>query len=103
MSPTPDLDSAVILGEMRGQLRELVHSSNNNSMKIDGLAREMAAANVLLNQVTALSERITALEADRNRRDGALGLGGWLMKTPVIQWILMIALTAWVVIKGKVA
>ena len=56
-------NALIILGEIRGQLRELIHNANNNSQKLD-----------------ALAVRVSALEQDKSRRDGAMGLFEWFLK-----------------------
>lgn len=75
----------LILGEIRGQLRELVHNSNNNSAKLD-----------------ALGLRVAQLETERNRRDGALGVIQMFLKSPMVGWLVGAAVTAWAVLTGKV-
>jgi hypothetical protein len=32
--------TGIMLGELKGQMREVVHTLNNMSMKLDGLSRE---------------------------------------------------------------
>jgi hypothetical protein len=54
--------NAMILGEMRGQLREVVHSMNNLSMKFDGLTREVVALSALATAVGRLEAVIEAVE-----------------------------------------
>lgn len=80
-----DYSMPLILGEIRGQLRELVHNSNNNSAKLD-----------------ALGLRVAQLETERNRRDGALGVIQMFLKSPMVGWLVGAAVTAWAVLTGKV-
>lgn len=74
-----------MLGQIQGQLRELIHSSNNNGQKIE-----------------ALSTRVAALEAANDRRDGAAGVIQMIMKSPAIGWLAGAAVTAWAVLTGRV-
>lgn len=81
----PADDVMLILGEIRGQLRELIHTGNNTSAKVDGLA-----------------VRVAALEGAENRREGANGLVHTIMKSPVIGWMVGAAISAWAILTGKV-
>lgn len=82
----PELDGvALLLGEIKGQLRELIHNSNNNALKLD-----------------ALGVRVANLETERNQRDGASGLIRMVLKSPAIGWLVGAAITAWAVLTGKV-
>jgi len=88
---SPDIH--IMLGEMRGQLRELVHATNNNSGKTDALTREVIEIKGVAAAIAALNVRVTAVESDvsilkteRNRREGALSLGEWLIK--MVPWLI---------------
>lgn len=76
---------ALLLGEIRGQMRELIHSTNNAGMKID-----------------ALAIRVSALEAEHNRRQGASNALTLILKSPAIGWLVGAAISAWAVLTGKV-
>lgn len=86
-SPTEAIDTgiALLLGEIRGQMRELIHSTNNAGMKID-----------------ALAARVSALEAEHNRRQGANNVVQALLKSPAVGWLVGIAVSAWAILSGKV-
>src|SRR4051812_26059833 len=94
-------DSGLIIGEMRGQLREVVHSVNNLSAKFDGLSREVMAWAALAGERGKLQAKVEILEGDRNRRDGATGLLGMIVKSPAFAYVGTLALGAWAVISGK--
>lgn len=93
----------MILGEMRGQLREVVHSMNNLNGKVDGLTREVIALATMASEIGALKAKVEALEADKNRHDGANGLIGTIMKSPALGWLVGAAITAWAILTGKVS
>lgn len=82
-----DLETSVpyLLGQIQGQLRELIHSSNNNGQ-----------------QLIALSERVGALEAANERREGAAGIVSMILKSPLIGWLVGLVISAWAVLSGKV-
>jgi len=85
----PDLtnlaDLALVLGEIRGQLRELMHSTANVSQKLDALAL-----------------RVAALEVEQAQRKGASDFLQLLLKSPALGWVVGAAVTAWAVLTGKV-
>lgn len=78
-------NSLLLLGEIRGQLRELIHSSNNNGQKIE-----------------ALTTRVLALEAEYQRRQGAQGVVAAIMRSPALGWLVGAVVTAWAILTGKV-
>ena len=86
-SATEGIDTgiALLLGEIRGQMRELIHSTNNAGMKID-----------------ALAARVSALEAEHNRRQGANNVVQALLKSPAVGWLVGIAVSAWAILSGRV-
>jgi hypothetical protein len=99
---TEPLDTTgMMLGEMKGQLRELIHNLNTMSAKIDSLTERVAGAAGLPAKVKELEDRIMMLEADKNKRDGAMGLGSWLIRSPVIAWLAAASVAFWAVLKGK--
>lgn len=83
--PEPDVNTAMILGEIRGQLRELIHGTNNNSAKLD-----------------ALDRRVGKLELDQGRREGATGLMSAFLKSPALGWLVGAAISVWALLSGKV-
>ena len=85
MPPSDDQSIAFKLGEISGQLRELIHTSANTSSKID-----------------AIGLRVAALEAEQNRRQGATGLLGVILKSPALGWLVGAAISAWAVLTGRV-
>jgi hypothetical protein len=94
--------TGMMLGELKGQMRELIHNVNNMAMKLDGLSEKVIGAQDLPAKVAEIDRRVTDLEIDKNRRDGAMGFGGWLLKSPLVGWLAMVALSAWAVLTGRV-
>jgi len=73
------------VGEIKGQLREVIHVMNNNSMKIDALAVIVATQAEIVRRVEVAENRqnehhrrLAVLEADKHRREGAIGLVAWI-------------------------
>lgn len=80
-TPTPDdMSHSMILGEMRGQLRELVHSQNNLSAKFDGLSREVIGLAPLANDMADIKLRLKVLEEKNQQQAGATNLANWAFK-----------------------
>ncbi len=106
----PDSQSmAVAIGEIRGQLKELIHTSNNNSHLLNGLTERVLLAANLPDRLSALeaeqkrmSAALDGLSADKNRRDGASGIISTLAKSPALGWIAGVAIAAYAAISGKV-
>ena len=80
----PDINTAMILGEIRGQLRELIHGTNTNSAKLD-----------------ALDRRVGKLESGEARREGASGVLAAIMKSPTLGWLVGAITTVWAVATGR--
>ncbi|HEU4804204.1 MAG TPA: hypothetical protein VFS91_00085 [Nitrobacter sp.] len=80
-----DPNALLLLGEIRGQLRELIHSTNNNATKLD-----------------ALSLRVSALETDKSRREGQASVLQTILRSPGLAWLISAIITAWAVLSGRV-
>lgn len=107
--PMPTDANSLMLGELRGQMREVIHGQNNMLQKFDSLTREVVGLGPLASDVleiktslTALSLRVAALETEKSRTDGAKGLGVMLLKSPALGWLVGAAISAWAVLTGKV-
>lgn len=88
MAVPPELhDVFEKLGDINATLREVKHATNNNSQKIDtlaGIVASQGAMREMVDRITGRQEineaRIADLEADKHRREGAIGLVEWLCK-----------------------
>jgi len=92
----------MVLGEMRGQLREVVHSMNTMSAKFDTLSREVVGLSTLATDMAEIKLRVTALETERNRRDGATGIIQAIVKSPAVGWMVGGATFVWALLTGRV-
>lgn len=99
MNDDPNLIMQV--GEMKGQLRELIHQNANMSMKIDAIAREIAQHSTLPAIVAENRTKIAALEAKQSRQDGAMSFGEWLMRSNLVTWVVMAVGVIWAAVTGK--
>jgi hypothetical protein len=71
--------------EQERALRAAIEASNT------ALRAELATANV----------KITALEAEKLRRDGANSVILTMLKSPTLGWLVGAATTAWAVLTGR--
>lgn len=92
----------MLLGEMRGQLRELVHSVNNLNAKVDGLTREVVALGPLSAAVADLSNRVDKLEAKGNEQSGAYKTLSAILVSPFVAWAVMLAGVVWAALTGRI-
>lgn len=92
----------MILGELRGQMREVIHSVNNLSVKVDGLSREVIGLGSLAGEMADMKARIAILEIGNNRRAGAESIAVTIMRSPTLGWLVGAAITAWAILTGRV-
>lgn len=115
---SPDM----ILGEVRGQLYEVIHSVNNLSQNVMTLAREVSGLASMATELAGLKLKVDSLEktcADISalgkldtqiialkeahfERKGASNLVQTLLKAPALGWLVGAAITAWAILTGKV-
>lgn len=91
----------IMVGEIRGQLREIVHATNNNSSKLDQVGKQLAKLEDLPTALGDLTTRVAALEAEKSKGDGAKGVIAWLLQSPLIGWIATAAIAFWAFIERK--
>lgn len=105
-----DLQSLVMaVGEIRGQMRELVHATNNNAQAINGMAVSVAKLETIpadiiefKAQLAAHEARLAALEAAEHKRKGAVSFWAWFIQSPVPGGIVSVVTFVWVFfVKGK--
>lgn len=106
MSPEAN-QNAMILGEMRGQLREVVHSMNNLSQKFDGLTREVVALGALATivgrleaQAEALDVRLKLVESNQKAVSTTASNFKAVVNSPVIGWLFLFAVAVYAALKG---
>lgn len=96
-----DTQLAIVIGEMRGQVREMIHAQNNIAMKVDAISQMVMLAAGLPDTVSALSTRVATLEADLNKREGATGVVSAILKSPTLGWIVGAITTIYLYLSGK--
>lgn len=90
---------AVKVGEISGQLREVIHSVNNMAQKVDGMTERLFTSPTAAD-FEKLSKRVDALEAEKNRNDGAKGVLLGVLKSPVAAWIAAAVAAVYGAFKG---
>lgn len=86
------------VGEMRGQMREMIHAQNNIAQKVDFLTERALLAPTSA-QIEALSKRVDALEAEKDRQDGAKGMVASILGSKAFGVAVSIIFAAYVSIK----
>lgn len=86
------------VGEISGQLRELIHQQNNMAQKLDGLTERLLTSPTRAD-FDALGRRADALEAARNRDDGAKGVLAGLINSKAFGGVMVLLIAAYVAIK----
>lgn len=97
------------VGEMRGQMRELIHAQNNMATKMESLTEKVLLAQALPVEVARLADtlvsalvRIDALEAERHRNDGAKGVFAAIMQSRFAAWAAAGVAVIYAAIRGDV-
>ena len=91
----------MILGELRGQVRELVHSVNNLNGKFDALTREVVALGPLAADIAEIKTRLTKLEESDHRQSSAVAVVRIILTSPIVLSLLMLAGVVWATMTGK--
>lgn len=101
-SDEPVISQDMILGEMRGQLREVVHTLNNQTVKLDALAREVVALGPLAADISDIKARVAKLEATDNQQSGGAKLALAVLHSPVLMWVVVMAGIIWADVTGHI-
>lgn len=103
-----DPETAMMLGEMRGQLREMIHNMNNEAQK--GVARDEKLTKLaaipddisdIKNSVKSIEGRLSNLETDKVKRETERGVLATVVRSPLVGWIAGFALAVWAWWKGQ--
>lgn len=102
------------IGLVKGQLagierymHEREHGLNNLAQKVDGLGiritRDIAAVEGRIEgRIKAMDDRLLALERAQARETGARSVVLWLVRNPLVSFLIGAAVAAWAFITGKV-
>lgn len=79
-----------LLGELIAEVRAVKHNQNNSMQKLDAVGRLVDQVQEMKEEQDRHNLRLAVLEADKNRREGAIGLVEWLSR----HWPFAILATA---------
>lgn len=99
--PPSDPATAQAIGELTGQLREIIHGLNSQAMKSDARDQKLAKLENVPTDIVEIKERLTALETSEHRREGATGLIQAILKSPTLGWIVGAVTTIWAFVTGR--
>jgi hypothetical protein len=69
-----------LLGELIAEVRAVKHNQNNASHKLDAVTHLVETVREMKEEQERHHFRIAVLEADKNRREGAIGLFEWVSR-----------------------
>jgi hypothetical protein len=102
------------IGRLSGQVESLdrytherEHGLNNLAQKVEGLGiritRDIAAVEGRIEgRIKAMDDRLLALERAEQRETGARSVVLWLIRNPLVSFLIGAAVAAWAFITGKV-
>lgn len=95
MPPNSDIEFALALGEIRGQLRELIHGINNRAQRDEEVNRALGELSSLpedIKEIKAsvgdIDRRLTSLELAKAEDQGTRNLLGLIFRSPLVAWLL---------------
>jgi hypothetical protein len=92
---SPGASTDRLLGELIAEVRAVKHNQQNASQKLDAVGHLVEQVKEIKEEQGRQHFRIAVLEADKNRREGAIGLVEWVSKNyPFL--LLCVFLAIWV-------
>lgn len=94
--------------QIRLENAELLRSVMSSIQEISAEVKDIQRRVIIIEtrdhtaQIAALALRVTALEVESNKRDGATGVISALLKSPALGWLAGAAITAWAVLTERV-
>ncbi|HYI39982.1 MAG TPA: hypothetical protein VE053_06660 [Allosphingosinicella sp.] len=74
------------MGDIAATLRVVKHDTANNSAKLDALGTLVISQGHVAADVEKLKGEVQELKDEKNRRDGAISLGEWIVK--IVPWLV---------------
>lgn len=99
---TDHSNMSMLMGEMRGQLREVIHTMNNLATKVDTIFERTGSIPGMAIDIKDLDERLAKLEAESVRREGMTSVFGMMMKSPALGWVVGAAMAIWAFIAERI-
>jgi hypothetical protein len=88
-------------GETFATVREIKHAVNNMAQKVDAMAYVVEQVKQLALDRDDHEKRLAVLEADKHRREGAVGLVEWISKHWPITLLVAAVTFLWAIVEGK--
>lgn len=88
-------------GETYATVREIKHTVNNMAMQFPQLITMVSIVETLSRDRDDHEKRLAVLEADKHRREGAVGLVEWISKHWPFTVILAATAFLWALVEGK--
>ncbi len=102
MPDVPDhTQLALAIGEMRGQVREMIHTQNNLLQQMQSMTAIVLKASTLPDTVATMDVRLIALEKVANQREGREGVIAAVSRSPALGWIVGAVTTLVLWLNGK--
>jgi hypothetical protein len=105
---TSDVELALALGQIQGQLKELVHSVANQSQREEAMGRAIAELKNIPDDIreiksslSALSNRMTQIEMKDQREEGGRGVILTILKSPTVAWVITVGAGLWALVSGR--
>lgn len=91
------------IGKISGQLRELLHTTNNNTQQLLALAATVSQLTGLPETIAELNARVVLLERQQNKLDGEKGVLAALFKSPAFMWFAGTMVALYVFIQDRMS
>lgn len=92
---------ALAIGEMRGQVREMVYTQNNLLQQVQSMSVIVMSIATLPDTVATLSSRVASLEKIADRREGRETFLLALFRSPALGWVVGAATTIYLWVSGR--
>lgn len=89
-------------GEMYEAVRATKHAVNNIAQQMQPLVAMVSIVEQLARDRDDHERRLAVLEADKHRREGAVGLVEWISKHWPFTLIVAMGMAVWAALSGKV-
>lgn len=101
-TPADLISMAEKQGETFATVREIKHTVNNLSQKMDAIVMAVAAVAALQKASDDHEIRLAVLEADKHRREGAVGLVEWVSRHWPFTLVVAAVFAGWAFLTGKI-
>lgn len=111
--PTPNqnlsIEFALILGELRGQIKELVHSVNNRASESQGVANSLAKLESVPRDIAEIKKsfadlelRLDKVELDKAANSGERKMLLAILQSPALGWLVWAGSVIWALLSGRI-